>query len=92
MTSDIASEIEGKIIELRREEEFEDTNDPRLIEEVPHYGQVKPYLTVDPTNFYRIEASGKVADSSVRRTIKAVIELTMRKREKYKILYWQEGV
>lgn len=92
ITAEMASEIAGKIVELRREEGFESINDARLIEEVPYYGQIKPYLTVDPTNFYRLEASGKVAGSSVKRTITAVIELTMRKGNKYKILYWQEGV
>lgn len=92
MTDEMASEVAGKIFELRREEEFESINDSRLIEGVPYYSQIKPYITVDPTNFYRIEARGKIGDSSVKRTITAVIELTMKKRDKYKIVYWQEGV
>jgi len=92
MTDEMAREVAGKIVELRREEEFENIHDARLIEEVPYYSQIKPYITVDPTNFYRIEARGKVADSSVKRTITAVIELSTRERNKYKILYWQEGV
>jgi hypothetical protein len=80
-----------RIIELRREEEFENINDARL-KTLPNYNQIASKITVDSTNFYRIEACGKVADSSVKRTVAVVIELTMKKKEKYKILYWQEGV
>jgi general secretion pathway protein K len=87
----MTDEVALRIIELRREEEFEDINDARL-KTLPNYNQIASKITVDPTNFYRIEACGKVADSSVRRTVTAVIELTMKKKEKYKILYWQEGV
>jgi general secretion pathway protein K len=87
----MTDEVALRIIELRREEEFEDRNDARL-KTLPNYNQIASKITVDSTNFYRIEACGKVADSSVKRTVAAVIELTMKKREKYKILYWQEGV
>jgi len=87
----MTDEVALRIIELRREEEFENINDARL-KTLPNYNQIASKITVDSTNFYRIEACGKVADSSVKRTVAAVIELTMKKREKYKILYWQEGV
>lgn len=85
----MTDEVALRIIELRREEEFKNRNDARL-KTLPNYNQIASKITVDPTNFYRIEACGKVADSSVKRTVTAVIELTMRKKEKYKILYWQE--
>lgn len=87
----MTDEVALRIIELRREEEFKNRNDARL-KTLPNYNQIASKITVDPTNFYRIEACGKIADSSVKRTVTAVIELTMRKKEKYKILYWQEGV
>lgn len=89
--SGMADEVARRIIELRREEEFKNINDARL-KELPNYNQIASQITVNPTNFYRIEARGKVADSSVKRIITAVIELTMKKRDKYKILYWKEGV
>lgn len=87
----MTDEVARRIIELRREEEFENINDARL-KELPNYNQIAPQITVNPTNFYRIEARGRVADSSVKRIITAVMELTMKKRDKYKILYWKEGV
>jgi general secretion pathway protein K len=87
----MSDEVARRIIELRREEEFENINDARL-KELPNYSQIAPYITVDPTTFYRLEAGGRIADSSVKKTITVVIELTMRKGDKYKILYWQEGV
>ena len=87
MTKDVAQSI----IELRREEEFENINDARLMA-LPNYNQISPYLTVNPTNYYRIESRGKVNGSEVGRSISVVIELTPRKKNKYTILYWQEGV
>jgi general secretion pathway protein K len=87
----MTGEVAQRIIELRHEEEFENTNDVRL-KTLPNYNQIAPNITVDPTNFYRIEACGRVADSSVKRTITAVIELTLKKRDKYAVVYWQEGV
>ena len=89
--SGMTGEVARRIIELRREEEFENINDVRL-KTLPNYSQIASNITVDPTNFYRVEACGRVADSSVKRTINAVIELTMKKRDKYAIVYWQEGV
>lgn len=83
-------EVARRIIELRREEEFENINDVRL-KELPNYIQIAPNITVDPTNFFRIEARGKIAGSSVKRAITTVIKLTTKKREKYEVLYWQEG-
>jgi len=85
----MTDEVALRIIELRREEEFENINDVRL-KTLPNYNQIASKITVDPTNFYRIEACGRVADSSVKRTITAVIEHTKKKRNKYAIVYWQE--
>jgi general secretion pathway protein K len=87
MTEDTAQ----RIIELRREEEFENISDARLME-LPNYSQLAPSLTVDPTNYYRIEARGGVTDMTAGRAISVVVELTPRKKDKYTILYWQEGV
>jgi len=87
MTEDVAQ----RIIELRREEEFENIRDARLME-LPNYNQVVSSLTVDPTNYYRIEARGGVTDSTAGRAISVVVELTPRQKDKYTILYWQEGV
>jgi len=83
-------EVARRIIELRREEEFENINDVRL-KELPNYTQIAASITVDPTNFYRIEARGKMSNSFVKRAITAVIKLSPKKREKYEVLYWQEG-
>jgi len=87
MTGDVARSI----IELRREEEFENISDARLME-LPNYNQIKPQITVDPTDYYRIEARGRIDDSSVARTISAVVKITPKKKDKYKVVYWQEGV
>ncbi len=87
MTEDVAQ----RIIELRREEEFENISDARLME-LPNYSQIAPSLTVDPTNYYRIEARGGVTDSTAGKSISVVVELTPRQKDKYTILYWQEGV
>ena len=87
MTEDVTE----MIIELRREEEFDNISDARLVS-LPNYNQIKSYITVDPTMLYRIEARGNVSDSSVGRSITAVVELTPRKKDKYTVLYWQEGV
>jgi len=87
MTEDVAQ----RIIELRREEEFENIRDARLME-LPNYNQVVSSLTVDPTNYYRIEARGGVTDIAAGRSISVVVELTPRQKDKYTILYWQEGV
>ena len=87
MTDDVAR----RIIELRREEEFENISDARLME-LPNYNQIKPQITVDPTDYYRIEARGRVGDSSVARTISAVVKITPKKKDKYEVVYWQEGV
>lgn len=87
MTEDVAQ----RIIELRREEEFENISDARLME-LPNYSQIAPSLTVDPTNYYRIEARGGVTDITAGRSISVVVELTPRQKDKYTILYWQEGV
>ena len=87
MTEDVTE----MIIELRREEEFENIRDARLMS-LPNYNQIASYITVDPTMLYRLEARGKVSDSSVGRSITAVVELTPRKKDKYTVLYWQEGV
>ncbi len=83
-------EVPRRIIELRREKEFENINDARL-RELPNYAQIAPTITVDPTNFFRIEARGRIANSSVKRAVTAVIKLTTKKKRKYEILYWQEG-
>jgi general secretion pathway protein K len=83
-------EVARRIIALRREEDFENINDVRL-KELPNYTQIAPNITVDPTSFYRIEARGKISNSSVKRAITAVIKLVPKKREKYEVLYWQEG-
>jgi general secretion pathway protein K len=87
MTEDVTE----MIIELRREEEFENIRDARLMS-LPNYNQISSFITVDPTMLYRIEARGKVSSSSVGRSIIAVVEITPRKTDKYTILYWQEGV
>jgi general secretion pathway protein K len=87
MTEDIAYDI----IAMRREEKFEDANDPRLLE-LPIYDQIASQITVEPTNFYRITARGRVAESSVARSISAVVEIDPRQKNNYTILYWQEGV
>ena len=87
MTDDVAR----RIIELRREEEFEDIRDARLME-LPNYNQISPQITVDPTNYYRIEARGRVGDSAVARAITAVVEITPKKKDKYKVMYWEEGM
>jgi general secretion pathway protein K len=87
MTEDVTQ----MIIELRNEEEFENIRDARLMA-VPNYNQIASFITVDPTMLYRIESRGKINGSSVGRTITAVVELTPRKKEKYTMLYWQEGV
>jgi len=87
MTEDVAYDI----IAMRREEEFEDVRDSRLLE-LPIYDQIASQITVEPTNFYRITARGRVADSSVARSISAVVEIAPRKKNNYTILYWQEGV
>ena len=87
MTEDAAQ----RIIALRREEEFENISDARLME-LPNYSQIAPSLTVDPTNYYRIEARGGVTGSTAGKSISVVVELTPRQKDKYTILYWQEGV
>ena len=87
MTDDVAR----KIMELRREEEFENISDARLME-LPNYNQIASQITVDPTDYYRIEARGKVNDSSVARTISTAVKITPKKKDKYKVVYWQEGV
>jgi type II secretory pathway component PulK len=87
MTSEVALEI----IEERREEEFENISDARL-KELPNYTQIAGYLTVDPTNFYRVEARGRIADGAMARAITAVIKFTTQEGKKFEILYWQEGV
>ncbi len=87
MTEDVTE----MIIELRREEEFENIRDPRLMS-LPNYNQIQSFITVDPTMLYRIEARGRVSESSVGKSITAVVELTPRKKDKYSVLYWQEGV
>lgn len=87
MTDDVAR----RIIELRREEEFENIRDARLLE-LPNYNQIAPQITVDPTNYYRIEARGRMGDSAVARAITAIVEITPKKKDKYKIVYWQEGI
>jgi general secretion pathway protein K len=87
MTEDIAYDI----IRMRREEEFEDVRDSRLLE-LPIYDQIASQLTVEPTNFYRITARGRIANSSVARSISAVVEIAPRTKDNYTILYWQEGV
>jgi len=87
----MTDEVARRIIELRREEEFENIRDARLME-LPNYNQIASHITVDSTGFYRIETRGKVADSSVARTISAVVNITKRGKDKYKIIYWQEGV
>ena len=87
MTDDVARSI----IELRREEEFENISDARLME-LPNYNQIKPQITVDPTDYYKIEARGRVDDSSVARAISAVVKITPKKKDKYEVVYWQEGV
>lgn len=87
MTEDIAYDI----ILMRREEEFEDMRDSRLLE-LPIYDQIASSITVEPTSFYRITARGRVADSSVARSISAVVEIAPRQKDNYTILYWQEGV
>ena len=87
MTEDVTQ----MIVELRNEEEFENIRDARLMA-LPNYNQIASFITVDPTMLYRIEARGKVNGNSVGRTITAVVELTPRKKEKYTMLYWQEGI
>ena len=87
MTEDIAQTI----VELRREEEFEDIRDARLMA-LPNYNQISPSITVDPTMLYRIKARGKIAGSPVGRSITAVVEVNLRQKDKYIIKYWQEGV
>ena len=87
MTEDVAYDI----IAMRREEEFEDVRDSRLLE-LPIYDQIASSITVEPTNFYRITARGRVADSTVARSISAVVEIAPRQKDNYTILYWQEGV
>jgi general secretion pathway protein K len=87
MTEDVTQ----MIVELRHEEEFENIRDARLLA-LPNYNQIASFITVDPTMLYRIEARGKVNGNSVGRTITAVVELTPRKKDKYTMLYWQEGV
>ncbi len=87
MTDDVAR----RIIELRREEEFENISDARLME-LPNYNQITPQITVDSTDYYKIEARGRIDDSSVARTISAVVKITPKKKDKYKVVYWQEGV
>ena len=87
MTEDVTQ----MIVELRNEEEFENIRDARLLA-LPNYNQIASFITVDPTMLYRIEARGMVNGNSVGRTITAVVELTPRKKEKYPLLYWQEGV
>ena len=87
MTEDVTQ----MIVELRNEEEFENIRDARLMA-LPNYNQISSFITVDPTMLYRIEARGKVNGNSVGRTITAVVELTPRKKDKYTMLYWQEGV
>ena len=82
--------VARRIIEMRREKEFENINDARL-QELPDYGQIASNITVDPTSFYRIEARGNISGSSVKRAITAVVKLTTNKSDKYEILYWQEG-
>ena len=87
MTEDVTQ----MIVELRHEEEFENIRDARLLA-LPNYNQIASFITVDPTMLYRIEARGKVNGNSVGRTITAVVELTPRKKDKYTMLYWQEGI
>lgn len=87
MTEDAAQ----RIIALRREEEFENISDARLME-LPNYSQIAPSLTVDPTNYYRIEARGGVTGSTAGKSISVVVELTPRQKDKYTLLYWKEGV
>ena len=87
MTDDAAR----KIIELRREEEFENIRDARLME-LPNYNQIAPQITVEPSECYRIEARGRVDGSSVARTVSTVVEITPKRKDKYQIVYWQEGV
>jgi general secretion pathway protein K len=87
MTEDVTQ----MIVELRNEEEFENIRDARLMA-LPNYNQIASFITVDPTMLYRIEARGKVNGNSVGRTITAVVEITPRKKDKYTMLYWQEGV
>ena len=60
--------------------------------ELPNYDQIVSSLTVDPTNYYRIEARGGVTDITAGRSISVVVELNPRQKNKYTILYWQEGV
>ena len=89
--SGMTDEVARRIIEMRREEEFENIRDARLME-LPNYNQIVSQITVNPTNYYRIEARGKIAGSSVARAITAVVEITPKKKDKYKVVYWQEGV
>ena len=86
MTEDAAYDI----IAMRRAEKFEDARDPRLLD-LPIYDQIASQITIEPTNFYRITARGRLADGTVARSISAVVEIDPRQKNNYTMLYWQEG-
>jgi general secretion pathway protein K len=89
----MTEEIADRIVEMRREEEFESPSDPRLITEIPDRSILARFEYGSAT-YCRLYATGTIPESGVRRTITAVVKVDYRNtrlKDRYKILYWKEG-
>jgi general secretion pathway protein K len=50
-----------------------------------------PYVGVESSGIYSITAAGRMADTKVLRTIRAVITLDPKEPSQYRVLYWNEN-
>jgi general secretion pathway protein K len=90
---DFNAQLAQAIVQERKKQPFKSLDDiaQRLAVSVPD--QAVPYLNTDTCDIYSIVAVGEVNGSRVRRTVKAVVQLTRQDvTQHHRILAWYDDV
>jgi general secretion pathway protein K len=77
---------------FREEKDFKNLNELATVVGSSAFQAISPYITMDDSDYFTIESLGMVEGSSIRHTIKALIQIDFENEKKYRIIRWYDAV
>ncbi len=84
MTEDTAREI----VEYRQDKKFKRLSELRNLVGNERYLKISPFVTIASSPYYTIVSTGKVKDGQASRTIKALVKINPKGKEKFRVVKW----
>jgi general secretion pathway protein K len=86
----MTDELAQSIIDFRKEADFKSLGEVTTLLGADVYGAISRHITLTPSAYYEIEASGSIIDSRTRQGISATVEINRSIKNGYRIVQWND--